>query len=78
MEPPRIFSRKPDIRDVTPGSYFWCSCGYSDTQPFCDGQHIRHGMMPVMLDVPEKRTIAFCNCKHTKNPPYCDGSHSKL
>jgi CDGSH-type Zn-finger protein len=66
--------------DMQPGKYFWCSCGHSEKQPFCDGSHERlnTGMTPKEVDITYPRKIAWCGCKYSKKPPYCDGSHNKL
>ena len=61
-------------------SYFWCSCGRSQTQPFCDGAHAKDEteFKPVKWVAPESNTFYFCTCKQTKNMPLCDGSHKSL
>jgi CDGSH-type Zn-finger protein len=59
-------------------SYFWCACGLSAKQPFCDGSHKGSGMTPVKFEATETKTAYLCGCKHTANPPFCDGSHNKL
>jgi len=58
--------------------YFWCSCGLSIRQPFCDGSHKKEGTFKSQkITFVESKDIFFCGCKLTKNPPFCDGSHSK-
>jgi CDGSH-type Zn-finger protein len=59
-------------------SYFWCACGRSATQPFCDGSHKGSGLTPVKFEATESKTLYFCGCKHTATPVLCDGSHNKL
>lgn len=59
-------------------SYWWCACGHSKTQPFCDGSHKGTTMEPIQISVKETKTVALCGCKHTKNAPFCDRAHSKL
>jgi CDGSH-type Zn-finger protein len=59
-------------------SYYWCSCGKSATQPFCDGSHKGSGFTPVKFEATESKTVYFCGCKHSANPVLCDGSHHKL
>jgi class 3 adenylate cyclase/CDGSH-type Zn-finger protein/nitrite reductase/ring-hydroxylating ferredoxin subunit len=58
--------------------YFWCACGKSDQQPFCDGSHKNTKFSPVKLESLKNEEIYFCGCKETKNPPFCDGSHLKF
>jgi CDGSH-type Zn-finger protein len=58
--------------------YFWCSCGLSATQPFCDGAHKAVGGKSLPFQVEEDTVASLCQCKETKNPPYCDGTHSTL
>jgi len=64
--------------DVEAGkTYFWCSCGKSDKQPFCDGSHSGTAFTPVKFDATENKTVFFCGCKQAPNP-VCDGSHNKV
>ena len=58
--------------------YFWCACGLSQKQPFCDGSHKGSSFTPKKVVIKETRTVALCNCKHSVNGPMCDGSHSSL
>jgi len=78
MGEPKICDTKPCVREMEPGTYFWCSCGLSATQPFCDGSHKGSGMAPVKHVVEETSKVAWCMCKHADNSPCCDGSHAKL
>jgi CDGSH-type Zn-finger protein len=59
-------------------TYFWCACGRSANQPFCDGSHRGTGFTPMKYDATESETVYFCGCKHTQTPCFCDGSHEKL
>lgn len=68
----------PYTVELAPGDYWWCACGKSKSQPFCDGSHKLTDFEPVKFTITEKRTYALCGCKHTKNPPYCDGAHNKI
>ncbi|MBK1828530.1 CDGSH iron-sulfur domain-containing protein [Haloferula rosea] len=77
-EEPIVCDTKPMAVEVEPGKHFWCSCGRSSSQPFCDGSHKGTGLQPVMIEVDEKKTLHFCQCKQTGNPPLCDGSHKAL
>ena len=58
-------------------SYFWCSCGLSFKQPFCDGSHKNTEFSPVKFIADETKKMFFCTCKQTNNQPFCDGSHNK-
>ena len=57
-------------------NYFWCSCGQSSNQPFCDGSHAGTGFAPLRWTAPESRRVFFCTCKATSGQPLCDGSHN--
>ena len=64
--------------DVVEGkSYFWCSCGKSSKQPFCDGSHKGTEFNPVAYKAGETKKMFFCVCKQTNSEPFCDGSHNK-
>ena len=78
MNEPKIAQKFPIIQKVEPGTYFWCTCGHSQGQPFCDGSHRGRGFAPLKTEITETKTIAWCGCKHTKNAPFCDGGHAKL
>ncbi len=79
MAEPFIAQKSPYAVDVEAGkSYFWCSCGKSAKQPFCDGSHQGSAFTPVKYTATETKTAYFCGCKHTHNQPMCDGSHTKL
>jgi CDGSH-type Zn-finger protein len=57
--------------------YYWCACGQSKSQPFCDGSHKGTNFSPVKYQAGENETVYFCGCKQTANQPLCDGSHAK-
>lgn len=78
MKTPVIAHKFPAVQKVEKGSYFWCACGRSKTQPFCDGSHKVTEFTPLKVDITEARTVAWCQCKHTKTPPFCDGTHKSL
>jgi len=59
-------------------TYFWCSCGKSANQPFCDGTHKGSEFAPLKWEATETKTVYFCGCKHSAKPPLCDGSHQTL
>jgi CDGSH-type Zn-finger protein len=79
MSEPKIAQKGPYPVDVEAGkSYYWCSCGLSANQPFCDGSHKLTDHTPVKFEATESKTVYFCGCKHTAHPVTCDGSHAKL
>ena len=59
-------------------SYYWCSCGKSEKQPFCDGSHKGTTFKPVVFKATETKKMYFCGCKATSNQPFCDGAHNSL
>ena len=63
--------------DVIQGkSYFWCTCGKSLKQPFCDGSHKGTDFTPLVYKAEQSKKVFFCTCKQTKDQPLCDGSHN--
>jgi len=77
-DPIVIPQRAPYVMDMEPGTYYWCKCGRSQTQPFCDGSHTGTDFSPIEVVIKEKKKVAWCGCKHSKKSPFCDGSHSRL
>lgn len=76
MESPTRASDTPYGVDVESGkNYYWCSCGLSKNQPFCDGSHKGSGFSPVKYQADKTGKVYFCGCKQTKSVPLCDGSH---
>lgn len=78
MSEPVIADRLPIVLELEPGTYWWCACGRSQNQPFCDGSHAGTGIEPMKFEVDEKRRRAYCRCKHAEEGPFCDGSHKDL
>lgn len=77
---------KPIIADIKPAKvgltkgeeYYFCSCGRSKKQPFCDGSHAGLSFKPKPFTAETTEDAFLCNCKHSKNTPYCDGSHKQF
>ncbi|MEZ5690961.1 MAG: CDGSH iron-sulfur domain-containing protein [Rickettsiales bacterium] len=79
MEKPVIAQKSPYKVELVAGkSYAWCSCGRSNSQPFCDGSHSGTGFSPLVWKAEESKLVYLCGCKHTKKQPFCDGTHSSL
>lgn len=76
---PVIAQKSPIAVEVEAGKkYFWCTCGKSEKQPFCDGSHKGTDFAPMMWEAEEDGKKFFCACKKTEKSPFCDGTHSKL
>jgi CDGSH-type Zn-finger protein len=79
MEKAVVAQKSPYQVDVEAGrNYFWCACGRSQKQPFCDGSHKGTGLTPVPYKADATRPVWLCGCKQTKSPPMCDGTHKSL
>lgn len=78
MPEPVIAQKSPYIKELEAGEYWWCACGQSTTQPFCNGAHKTTPFSPLKFTLTEKTKVVLCGCKRTKNPPFCDGSHKSL
>jgi len=76
---PIITQKAPYPVEVTEGkTYFWCACGRSQNQPFCDGSHKGTGLAPIRHAAEKDGKLFFCGCKHSAKAPLCDGSHKNL
>jgi len=78
MAEPEVPQKKPYVVELEPGTYYWCACGRSKNQPFCDGSHQGTEFSPVEFTITEKKKYGLCGCKHTANAPMCDASHKTL
>lgn len=78
MEDPVIAQKAPYDLELEPGTYYWCACGRSKSQPFCDGSHEGTGFEPKEFVIAEKQTVSLCGCKWTADAPFCDGAHENL
>jgi len=73
-----IPQKMPVVGLCEAGEYYWCSCGRSKNQPYCDGSHKGTEYAPLRIVVKEDKKVAWCACKRTKTIPWCDGSHKSL
>ena len=81
MDQPKCGGTSPIAIELEEGKkYAWCSCGLSESQPFCDGNHKQEGcsFTPNVFTAEKSETVYFCTCKATKTPPKCDGSHNEI
>jgi CDGSH-type Zn-finger protein len=79
MDKPIVAARQPFKVDVQAGkAYYWCACGRSKNQPFCDGSHKGTGLTPMAYKADADKTVWLCGCKQTKSAPLCDGTHKTL
>jgi CDGSH-type Zn-finger protein len=78
MMDPIVAQKSPIQMELEPGEYWWCACGRSKSQPFCDGSHEGTGIGPVRMTITEKSSVYLCGCKFTATPPFCDGAHTLI
>ncbi|MEZ4754460.1 MAG: CDGSH iron-sulfur domain-containing protein [Bdellovibrionota bacterium] len=75
---PKIADTKPAVLEMEAGDYFWCACGLSAKQPFCDGSHKGTGCTPIKVTLDAARKFAWCTCKQSAKGHQCDGTHKSL
>lgn len=79
MSKPEIAAKAPCPVNVEKDKeYWWCACGRSKSQPFCDGSHQGTEFTPMKYTADDNRTVRFCACKQTGKAPFCDGTHRSL
>ena len=78
MTEPVIAKKGPYTLELDAGEYWWCSCGRSKNQPFCDGSHKGTDFEPLAFRLEKPTKVWLCGCKHTATPPYCDGAHKRF
>jgi CDGSH-type Zn-finger protein len=78
MSEPASPQNHPYASEVEQGkTYYWCACGQSNNQPFCDGSHQGTDFLPIAFTAKQTDTVYLCGCKKSGNVPFCDGSHNK-
>ena len=70
-------AKGPYAVELAPGDYWWCACGLSKSQPFCDTSHKTTDRTPVKFSNTDAQKVWLCGCKKTSTPPFCDGTHNK-
>ncbi len=78
MPTPEIFQKHSIKMELEPGTYWWCACGKSQNQPFCDGSHEGTEFEPTEFEITVKKTYSVCACKHSLLGWQCDGTHKTL
>lgn len=78
MNDPKMAANKPAVLELAAGTYWYCTCGESTKQPFCDGSHKGSEFRPEKVELADGGRIAFCQCKRSGNQPRCDGTHKGL
>lgn len=72
------FQKKPYIVQETAGTKYYCQCGRSSNQPYCDGSHKGTGITPMKVEIASDRRCAYCGCRQSGELPFCDGTHTTL
>jgi CDGSH-type Zn-finger protein len=78
MSEAKIGGDKPVVGLFDAGEYYYCTCGRSASQPFCDGSHAGSGFTPQKVVLEDAKRCAWCTCKRSATKPFCDGSHKNL
>lgn len=78
MSNPKVAQKGPFVMTMQPGKYYWCACGKSNSQPFCDSSHKGSEFSPIMEEITIEKKIAWCGCKHSGIKPFCDGTHRNI
>lgn len=77
MNKGKVAQKSPYVLEEKAGKKFWCACGESKNQPFCDGSHKGTEFSPVQVEITEDKKVAWCGCKQSSKGAFCDGSHNR-
>ena len=75
MDEAVVAKKGPYELTLAAGGYWYCTCGRSQQQPFCDGSHTGTTFLPLEFVLDKETRVTLCGCKQTSVPPHCDGSH---
>ena len=78
MEKPIVVQKHSLKLEMEPGTYFWCSCGRSENQPFCDGSHKGTQFVPEKVVITENKIVPWCMCRYSEKGAICDSKHREL
>lgn len=78
MADPKVAQKFPYVVKMEPGTYYWCACGLSSNQPFCNGSHKTTEFKPQAVEITEEKQVAWCGCKYSNTKPFCDGTHKHI
>ena len=78
MDAPIVVQKHSLKMEMEKGTFFWCACGRSQNQPFCDGAHKGTVFRPVKVVIDVPRRVSWCMCHHSKKGPFCDNAHREL
>lgn len=78
MSKGKIVQKSPYSLEMEPGTYYWCACGESSKQPFCDGSHKGTAFSPIKEVLEESKKVHWCGCKQSNRGGFCDGTHKSL
>ncbi|MBM2813869.1 MAG: zinc finger CDGSH-type domain protein [Ignavibacteria bacterium] len=78
MSEPIIAQKSSYKVELEAKKYFWCACGGSKNQPFCDSKHKTTDIKPIIFEIETPGLYSLCGCKHSENKPFCDHTHRTL